>query len=114
MIIYIDDKEYDVKFTFRVCRVLRTIADASQLFDKNGQVDNGKAMDMLFDKGAKLVHTAIRENKLKPIPSIDKIETYFDENKGAGMEFLSEFLVEMVGHITPDAAKEIDNATKGN
>ncbi len=107
MTIQIDNNSYDITFGFRVCRALRSII---------GKVDleGEEIVDLVFDKGPKLVHTAIKENKLKPIPSIDKIEDYFDEHPGFGTDFLIEALNEIGLHVTPTRVEEIEGAAKGN
>lgn len=104
----INDNEYKVKFGFRTCVELKKVMGSV-----NTQ-DDAALVDMVFDKGAKLVHTAIKSNKLKPIPSIDQIEDFFDEQVGFGTDFLLAALQGIGLHVTPTRTEEIESAAKGN
>lgn len=103
----IDSKEYEIKFGFRVCRELKKIIGSLDLTDQ-------ALVDVVYEKGAKLVHTAIKLNKLKPIPSIDSIEDFFDEEPGFGTDFLIATMQAIGVHVTPQRMDEINDAAKGN
>ena len=103
----IDSKEYEIKFGFRVCRELKKIIGTLDL-------ENEALVDVVYEKGAKLVQTAIKLNKLSPIPSIDKIEDYFDEEPGFGTDFLIATMQAIGLHVTPQRLDELNDAAKGN
>ena len=103
----IDGNDYEVKFGFRVCRELKKIIG-------NIDTDGGALVDVVYEKGAKLVQATIKGNKLSPIPSIDKIEDYFDEEPGFGTDFLMEALEGIAVHVTPKRQEAINEAAKGN
>lgn len=98
---------YDVKFTFRLCRILKKEIGKITL-------EGEEMIDVVYEKGAKLIHTAIKENKLSPIPSIKEIEDSFDDNLGMGVDFLIEAVQEIGAHITPTRVEELEDAAKGN
>lgn len=107
MDVTINGNEYEIKFGFRVCRILKKEIGKVSL-------EGEELVDLVYEKGAKLVHIAIKENKLKPIPSIDKIEDYFDEEPGFGVDFLIEAMQEIGVHVTPNRVEEIQEAAEGN
>lgn len=107
MTIEIEGKEYAIKFGFRVCKALRKEIGTLSL-------EGDTLVELVFEKGAHLVQTAIKENRHKPFPSLEKIEDYFDDNPGFGTDFLIEAMKEIGVHVTPSRVEELESAAQGN